>query len=153
MLDDFRFALRRLRSAPLFIVAAIVTLATGIGANTAIFSIADAVLFRPLPYAEPDALHILIWRNPDTGARASLIEHSYLKSIDDHHRGLSAVGLLEPGERLIDVGPAGAEYVQVSAVTPNYFDLLGARAARGRLLTASDESATGRPAVLTYSSW
>ena len=151
--QDVRLAVRRLRSAPLFALAAIVTLAAGIGANTAIFSIADGVLFRPLPYVEPDALHIVIWRNPDTGARYSMIEHSYLQTIDEHHSGLSAVALLEPGERLVDVGPAGAEYVQVSAVTPNYFDLLGTRAAHGRLLAASDESATGRAAVLTYSEW
>ena len=153
MHDDLRYAWRRLLSAPLFTLAAVTTLALGIGANTAIFSVADAVLFRPLPYADADALHILVWRNRETGARASLIEYPYLQAIDEHHRGLSAVGMSGPGDRLIDAAPDGPEYVAVAGVTANYFDLLGTPAARGRLLTASDQSATGRAAVLSYGFW
>ena len=153
MFGDLRYAWRRLRSAPAFALTAVITLAFGIGANTAIFSIADAVLFRPLPYADAGALHILVWRNRETGARASLIEYPYLQAIDDHHRGLSAVGMLEPGDRLIDAAADGAEYVAVAAVTANYFDLLGTPAARGRLLTTSDHSAIGRAAVLSYGFW
>jgi predicted permease len=153
MLDDLRFALRRLASAPLFALAAIATLALGIGANTAIFSIADAVLFRPLPYADADRLLLLQMRERDTGARTTLVDYTSLKAIDEHHRGLSKVGLLEVAERLVFTVAGNSTYVPVVRVTANYFDLLGARAARGRLLTAADEGAAGRPAILSYDLW
>jgi len=140
-------------SAPLFAFAAIATLALGIGANTAIFSIADAVLFRPLPYAAADELHVLQMRERETGARATLVQYAHLKAIDEHHGGLSAVGLLESGQRLVYTDASGSEYVPVVQVTSNYFDLLGARAARGRLITSSDDTASGRPAVLSHELW
>ena len=153
MLDDLRFALRRLLSAPLFALAAIATLALGIGANTAIFSVADAVLFRPLPYAAADELHVIQMRDEETGARATLVDYTYLKAIDEHHGGLSAVGLLESGQRLVYTDASGSDYVPLVQVTANYFDLLGARAARGRLLTATDGTASGRPALLSHELW
>ena len=153
MLDDLRFALRRLLSAPLFALAAIATLALGIGANTAIFSVADAVLFRPLPYAAADELHVLQMREVETGARATLVDYTFLKAIDEHHGGLSAVGLLESGQRLVYTDASGSDYVPLAQVTANYFDLLGGRAARGRLITATDDTASGRPAMLSHELW
>ena len=59
MLHDLRLAFRRLRKAPLFTSVAVLTLALAIGANTAIFTIADAVLFKPLPYSDPDNVYVL----------------------------------------------------------------------------------------------
>jgi predicted permease len=153
MLDDLRFAFRRLSASPGFALAAILTLALGIGANTAIFSIADAVLFRPLPFADPGSLHLLQWRDRETGSRFTRIEYRYLKAIDAAHGGLSAVALFEPtGQTIID-GPDGAERLDIFGATANYFSLLGVTAFRGRLLQPGDERSPARPAVLPYNVW
>ena len=97
MFDDLRYAWRRLRSAPAFAMTAVITLALGIGANTAIFSVADAVLFRPLPYSDPQAA-LLQMRDAATGVRYVLVAYP-TSAIDQHHSGLSEVGLVGRGER------------------------------------------------------
>ncbi len=153
MFDDLRYAWRRLRSAPAFALTAVITLALGIGANTAIFSVADAVLFRRLPYSDPDTLHLLQMRNAATGARTVLVPYGYLSAIDQHHSGLSQVGLVGRGDTLVYTDATGSNFVPVTRVSANYFDLLGARAARGRLLTAADAREVGRAAVLTHETW
>ncbi len=153
MFDDLRFALRRLRHAPGFTAVAVLTLALAVGANTAILGIADAVLFRPLPYDAPDRIHILQGMNRQTGEREAMMEYPALKIIDEHHQGLSGVGMIGPGDSLILDGPDGAESVPVLRVTPNYFQLLGAKAARGRLFVDGEEPATGRAAILSHEFW
>ncbi len=150
MLKSLQFAWRRLRRAPGFALAAILTLALAIGANTAIFSVADAVLFRPLPYQDPDSVFVLTNLDKTTGIAYTQVLMRDLEAIQDN---LTPVGLLEPGPTLMAITPDGADPIRTVQTTPNYFDILGAQAARGRLLTASDATASGRPAVLTYASW
>jgi predicted permease len=153
MRDDLRFAWRRLVSAPVFTITAVMTLALAIGANTAIFSIADAVLFRPLPYADPASLHVVQLLERETGRRFTFVDYRYVRAIDQHHSGLSDVGLVDSAPRLVYTDASGSTYVPVVAVSANYFDLLGTRAAHGRLITASDGPAAGRVAVLPYALW
>jgi predicted permease len=151
--DDLRFAWRRLRSAPGFTAVAILTLALAIGANTAIFSVADAVLFRPLPYPDPDRVHILQIQDLHTGKRYTLTPHTYLQAIDQHHRGLGGVGLIEPGPDVVVPSETGAERLRTAAATVNYFSILGIRPARGRLFDPADVAHEGRVAVLSYAAW
>jgi len=153
MLDDLRFAWRRLRNAPGFAVVAVTTLALAIGANTAIFSIADAVLFRPLPYGDPDRVFILQGMDRESGTRFTMISSELLRVIDEHHRGLSTVGQLddEPDLRVTTAG--GVEAVGRVAVTSNYFEVLGIRPLRGRLFDGRDLAQPGRAAILTYDAW
>jgi len=153
MLHDLRLAFRRLRKAPLFTSVAVLTLALAIGANTAIFTIADAVLFRPLPYADPDNVYVLATVDAESRVRSRAVRLEYLQAIHDFHRGVGDVGLRGP--TTFTYHPAGDETqnVETLAVTPDYFRVLGVQAARGRLFERSDAEEPGRVAVLTYESW
>lgn len=105
MLDDVRLAWRRLLHAPGFTIAAILTLGLAIGADTAILSIADAVLFRPLPYADADRVCILeMWHRP-TRQRFTMVDRSYLDAINDSKRATSETALLERSIRSCVFGP------------------------------------------------
>ena len=153
MLHDLRLAIRRLRNAPAFTAVAIATLALAIGANTAIFSIADAVLFKRLPYADPERVYVLAIMDAKTRERSRGVPFAYLQAIDEHHRGLSEVGLRGPTMMTIHPGNEEAEWMETFAVTPGYFSVLGVRASRGRLFEAGDAAEPGRAAVLTYETW
>ena len=153
MLHELRFALRGLRKAPGFTVVAVVTLALAIGANTAIFSIADAVLFRPLPYGDPDRVFILRMLNRETGTRYTRISSEFVRVIDEHHRGLSTVGQLDAESALRVTTADGTEALGRVAVTTNYFDVLGIRPLRGRFFEIRDLTQPGRAAILTYGAW
>src|SRR5690349_20220315 len=72
MIHDFAYASRSLRKSPVFAAAAAATLALGIGASTAIFSVTDAVLLRPLPYRSPDRLELVFWENQSENRRSFL---------------------------------------------------------------------------------
>jgi putative ABC transport system permease protein len=137
----------------MFTAVAVLTLALAIGANTAIFSIADAVLFKPLPYADPDDVYVLATVDANTGGRSRGVRVDYLRAINDFHRGLGEVGLRGP--TTFTYQPAGEEVedVETLAVTDAYFRVLGVRAARGRLFDDRDTADPGRTAVLTYESW
>ena len=153
MFHDFTLALRRLGNAPMFTVVAVLTLALAIGANAAIFSIADTVLFRPLPYSHPDRVYVLTAMNAKTRQRSRAVQFVYLRAIDEHHRGVGEVGLRGPTTMTIHAGENEAEWMETLSVTPGYFRVLGVQAARGRLFEAGDAAEPGRAAVLTYETW
>jgi predicted permease len=152
VLDDLRFAIRKLRRSPGFTGVAVVTLALAIGANAAIFSFADAVLFRPLPYDDSDRIFVLQMANRQTGQRYLLTPYEYLQAIEAHHSAVGAVGLLEQRSSLIVQTPDGAERMPTVEVSPNYFSILGTRPARGRIFS-NEDAQQGRPAMLSYASW
>ena len=143
LLQDARYALRNLLRNPGFTAVAAATLALGIGANTAIFSIVDGVLLRPLPYPDPDRL-VTMPRN------VSLLELLDLKAATRSFDGMGGA-VTQP---LALTG--GSEPVQLSGglVAEDYFQVLGARAGRGRTLTRADDVFDGeRVAVLTHGLW
>ncbi|MCI0392516.1 MAG: ABC transporter permease [Acidobacteria bacterium] len=158
MLADLRLAWRRLIKAPGFTITAVMILTFAIGANAAVFSIADAALFRPLPYHDPDSLYLLKMVNQRTGQRYSNIPHRYLQAINQHNPGQRdprryEAGIFNsvPGITIVLNGEAYS--VATLAVTENYLRLIGVRPARGRLLDAGDVSQPGRPAMLSYATW
>lgn len=151
MLSDLRLAWRRLRHAPGFALTAIVTLALAVGANTAIFSVADAVLFRPLPYRDPDRLFLLRQVDPATGLRSTGVPLSYVEAVQQRHSGAAAVALRSPVVMSTQAGPDGAEYVERFIAAFDYFDVLGVAAYRGRLFGRDDVG--GPAAVLTFEAW
>ena len=150
---DCRHAVRQLRRSPVFAVTAILTLTLCVGANTAVFSIADAVLFRPLPYDEPDGVQVLLMREAQTGTVFTLTPLEYLRVIDERHQGIREVGLIGGGPAIMFIDESGTERIGTVGVTANYFELLGVRAARGRLFHSGDVGRAGRTAVLTHASW
>jgi putative ABC transport system permease protein len=153
MLHDLRLAGRRLLKAPLFTAVAVLTLALAIGANTAIFSIADAVLFKPLPYADPDSVYVLATVDMKSGERTRGVRADYLRAISDSPRGFGDVGVRGP--TTFTYQPAGddTENVETLGVTPDYFRVLGVTPARGRLFDSRDTAEPGRTAVLAYETW
>src|SRR5829696_4826608 len=153
MLHDLRLALRRLRQAPMFTSVAVLTLTLAIGANAAIFSIADAVLFKPLPYSNADNVYVLATQDPKTGSRSRAVRAEYLRAMNDVRLGFGEVGLRGPTDFTYQAATDRTEHIETLAVTPAYLRVLGVRAARGRLFEESDTAEPGRTAVLTYESW
>ena len=152
MWDDLTFAWRRLRHSPGYAVVAILTLAVAVGANTAILSIADGVLFRPLPYQDPDRVFLLQQVNRTTGRRATMIRAGEIATIGLHSR-LSDVGLYDRGPVVLEDTPDGVASIETLAVNPAYLRVLGVRPVVGRIFADSDQADAGRVAVLSYAAW
>jgi len=153
MLADLRLAWRRLIKAPGFTVTAVMILTLAIGANAAVFSIADAALFRSLPYQDPDNLYILKTMDQRTGKLYSLIPYRFLQAINQRRPQGCEVGIYEQTRSATIVTDGEAYSVRTVAVTDNYFRLFGIRPARGRLFDAGDVNSSGRPAMLSYATW
>ena len=151
LIKDFHYALRRLKNDPGFAAVAILTLALGIGANSAMFSIVNAVLLRPLPYRDPAQLMLLSERWPQF-PRLSL---SYLNYRDwrDQSHSFEAVGAVRNSITTM-TGGAEAERIPTQNITANLFNLLGVQPELGRTFTAAEDSAGG-PAValISHSLW
>src|SRR5581483_8171099 len=151
--QDVRFALRSLAKQRWFFLAAAASLAIGIGANTAIFSVANSLLFRPLPYDSPDRLAILWNRSPGLGITQDWFSTAQYFDIKTQHHGFEQLAIAIGGNYNL-TGKGDPERVGVIRVSSNLLPMLGANPALGRLLTP-DEDSPGRPAtaVLTDGMW
>ncbi len=143
---DLNFALRQLRKTPGLAVLAIVTLALGVGANTAIFTVIESVLLRPLPYPHSDRL-LYIGPRDSTGFGAT----SWLnyRDIRDQSRLLESVASYSEDVGVIE-NQGGSESVVVSKITANLIPMLGAQSLLGRAFTPA-EGETGGPAAVLLS--
>src|SRR5215472_4241390 len=171
LVQDMRYALRMLGKSPGFTVVAVLTLALGIGANTAIFSVLDSVLLRSLPVSHPEELALLT--DPDAHASAfgsqggerSLLAYSEFQYLRDHNEVFSKVFAADSQLPDVDIrlgttssNPrAGAqkEPARVRLVTGDYFSTLGVNPAAGRFFTPEvDRVRGGAPiAVISYAFW
>ena len=151
--QDIRFALRSFSKNPWFTLAAVMSLALGIGANTSIFSVANALLFRPLPYESPERLVILWNRSPGLNITQDWFSTAQYFDIKTGHHGFEQVAIAIGGTYNL-TGQGEPERVGVIRVSSNLFQMLGARPIFGRLLTP-DEDSPGSPstAVLTDGVW
>ena len=152
-MSDLRFAVRMLAKSPGFTLAAVVLLAVGVGANALIFSIFDAVLWRPLPVDHPEELVRMVQRIPRIGT-ASTFHYSFYEALRQRSTTLSGVF----AEAAIDVAmnqPMPAEQIRVHLATPGFFEVLGVPALFGRALTEDDAKVNPGtpPAVLSYRFW
>ncbi len=152
MLGDFRYAFRQLRKSPVFAAVAILTLALGIGANTAIFSVVKSVLLNQLPYREPDQLVKIAEADPDTPLPQTI---DFTTTADLQARGHSfqSMSLYRDGAGAI-VEQNQPELLQGMRVSHNYFDTLGIRMHLGRPFHVDeDRPETRYEAILTYGLW
>lgn len=157
ILEDLKFALRTLRRSPLFTSIAVLSLALGIGANTAIFSLMDQLLLRLLPVKDPDQLVILSQKGPNMGGSDGERTNSYPLYQDYQQRAeaFSEVFCQKVYEAAITVD-GQTEMVTAELVSGNYFSALGVQPAAGRLFNSKqdDQVFRGHPVVtLSYDYW
>ncbi len=150
--QDVRYALRLLRRSPGFAATAIATLALGIGACTAIFTVIDTVLLRPLPFTDSARLVTVGDRNPDGSSATAGFQT--MTAWRDRSRTLEGFAGMRPWTPTLVTG-AEAERIQAVRVSWNYFDLLGVRPSIGRTFTTDDEGAGEWPpyAIVSDSLW
>jgi predicted permease len=142
--QDARYAWRGVRRRPSFGLISVLTLALGIGVNTAIFSVFYGVLLHPPPYEQPERL-VRIWASyRDTGYARAPFSGPMLAEIERRNRSMAAVAAIWVVEPRIFTG-SEPEQVKCARVTTNFFDVLGVRAAHGRTFRKED---TGTPAVI-----
>ena len=146
MFQDLRYAARTLAKSPGFTVVVVLTLALGIGANTAIFSVVNGVLLTPLPYKDPSRL-VVVWESKGTSSHNVVNPANYM---DWHDRATSFSGLALTTWRSLTFTGEQAEEVQGRAVTPDFFGVVGATPLLGRTFNA-EESRPNSPRVIVLS--
>ncbi len=149
--QDLRYGARMLLKKPGFTLIAVLTLALGIGANTALFSVIDAVLLRPLPFARPERLVTL--KSVDTkrgeGLQATYPDFNDWRAQNRSFEKLAAFR----GRDLMLTGWGEAARLRGAVVTSDLFPLLGVAPRRGRGFTAEEDRAGGHATVLSYAAW
>ncbi len=153
---DVKYALRQLKAAPGFTFVATVTLALGIGANSAMFAVADAALFRPLPFRDPDRLVIVDEWGPQQAAR-SRIELLNFREWSRQSRTFESMAAIwttgAGGGSTITAADGTPEIVPAQSVTASFFDVLGTRPIAGRTFRPEDETTTPSVVVLSEGFW
>ncbi len=153
LLQDVRYGLGQLRRKPAYTAVAVLTLALGIGANTAIFSLIDAVVLRMLPVEKPDELVLVKHYNPNWGEASPSFTNTLWEQVRDQQDVFS--GAFAWGTDGLDLARGGAVHLANTIwVSGGFFNTLGLRPAAGRLIAASDDQ-RGCPAVavLSYGFW
>ncbi len=151
LVGDLRYGLRQLRRNPGFTVVAIIALALGIGASTAVFSVIDAVLLRPLPYPNPQQI-VTVWEQEATGHQAHLADPNFLDFRAQNHT-LSALAVFGSGTESVSGGSEPVR-MNVAAVSQDFFKALGVEPFHGRTFAPDEEVLHGAPAmIVSYGYW
>ncbi len=152
-LQDVRYALRTFRRTPGLTLLIVISLAIGIGATTAIFSVVNALLLKPLPYPDPDRLAVLWLRSPGINIPQDWPSPGQYIDIKNENRSFSELSISQ-GRAGTLIGRGGEapfpepQRVEVLMTSSNLFHMLGARAAKGRLFLPDDDSPGKAPAVV-----
>jgi len=143
--QDLRYALRQLRKSPGFTAVAVFTLALGIGANTAIFSVVEGVVLAPLHYREPDRL-VMVWEN---NPRFPRVWDSYPNFQDWQRNAGSFQQMAALREQQIDLTfPGAPSHIKASQISSGFFSTLGTELALGREFTLQENQPGGAPVVV-----
>jgi putative ABC transport system permease protein len=139
---DLRYAARTLQKSPVFSVTAVFTIALGIAASTAVFSVTNAVLLRPLPYKEPDRLVFAVQDLQKRGVKDFPLSNANFIDLRNGTAGVfEDLAGITTGRALVPNDEGSPEQVRVAFVTPNMFRLLGASTILGRGFIESDGQA------------
>jgi putative ABC transport system permease protein len=151
---DLQFGVRMLRKQPGFTLLAVLTLALGIGANTAIFSVVNGVLLKPLPYPEPERLVMLWERNPQKGMEQESVTPPDFDDWQAQQRVFEQLAFWTGDTEFNLVQAAGSEKIRASYISANLFPALGVQALEGRaFLPEEDRKEGNRVAVISYDFW
>jgi putative ABC transport system permease protein len=155
LIQDFNFALRQLRRNPGFAATAIITIALGIGVTTAMFSVVNAVLLRPLPFHQPDRLLAVGEYDTRMGVpHNDLGSVSYPDVVDirNRNRSLTDIAAYDFGEAAL-TGAGEARHVNVSHVNASLFPILGVHAYLGRTFNSDEDQPGHYEAIVSYKFW
>ena len=152
LLGDLRYALRLLRKTPVFTIAALGTLALGIGANTTIFSLVQTMLLRPLPYQNPDQV-VMVWEDRTAAGfpRNTPAPGNYQdwRAMNRSFTDMAATAFAFANL----TGDGAPELVLGRRVTANFFSVLGVQPVLGRAFTAADDTSGARVVVISHALW
>lgn len=156
LLQDARYISRQLRKSPVFTASAVLTLALGIGANTAIFSLVNQLILRLLPIKNPQQVVELVGRGAYYGGNSghNVLSYPMYEDLPDHNQVFSR--MMCSREEYFTLGISGqTQVVRGELVSGNYFGMLGIHASLGRVFTANDDLRTGESplVVLSYAYW
>lgn len=150
--QDLRYTLRSLRKTPSFTFTSVAVLALAIGANTAMFSILDAVLLRPLPYSSPDQLVMLWSARPDQGLREGRSAYRNVEQWRHQSKSFADIAIFDPASVTLASGDS-AQRVSVVRISANFFAVLGVQPSRGRMFSAQEAEQRQHLAVISYGFW
>jgi putative ABC transport system permease protein len=149
--NDVRFAIRQLRRAPGFTLVAALTLALGIGANSAIFALADATLLRPFPFPEADRL-VMVWERFQTFNRVGVAPLN-LDDWSERNRTFQLMAGMLPFPRTLTATNGTVEQISGAQVTREFFDVLGVKPIAGRTFLSTDSTTPPNTVVLSEGLW
>ena len=153
ILQDLRFACRMLFKSPGFVAVVVFSLALGIGANSTIFSVMNALLYRPLPYPQADRM-VVIWEAPL--ARPEERQPPPIAEILDWQKQnhvFEDIALTSGTESSLLSGANGSETIRIQDVTPNFFNFLDVKPIRGRIFAADEMQELTQTVVISHSFW
>jgi predicted permease len=153
LIQDLRYGVRMLLRNPGFTLIAVITLSLGIGANTAIFSVVNAALMRPLPYQSPAELVLIRHLDKTDGSQSQSISYADFLDWKTQNSVFADLATFRQHSFSLEVGN-DLEQINAAMVSANFFALLGVNAHRGRMFLPAEEApAGGRVAILGYAQW
>jgi predicted permease len=153
MVQTLRYVFRTIRKSPGFAVVAIATLALGIGANTAIFSVVNALILQPLPVKDPARIVVIAASSALRGVTGYSVSLTAYETLRDHSRTMSGVAAF-CGDSLTLTGGDAPRQLTAARVSPNFFDVMGTQPLLGRGFSAAEGAAGGPPvALISYQLW
>ena len=152
MVQDLRYAVRILRKSPGFTMTAVAVLALAIGANTAMFSVLNAVLLRPLPYQSPDQLAMLWTEDPTQGFREGRSALWDVEQWRSQSRSFADMATFDALSTFL-TGADGVEQIVGASISPNLLPLLGVRPVLGRSFSTEEAEQRQRLVLISYRFW
>src|SRR5579864_6831200 len=147
LIQDIRYAVRVLRKNSGFVIMAILTLALGVGANTAIFSVVNAVLLRPLDFKSPGSLYVLSMEDVKKHLTGGDFGYVFYQTLRERNTAFESIAAFTTDTFNL-IGGDAPEQLQAYRVSPSFFDVLGVQPAFGRTFLKSEGEPGGQPVVV-----